>query len=622
VQFNFTFDPSVNSAPAGFKTVINSVAQFLENTFTDPVTVNVQIGFGEVAGQSLSSGALGESITYLNEYTYAQVHNAVAVDQTSADDKAGVNQLPSSDPANASAYWASTAEAKALGLAGASTNIDGSVGFSSSAPFDYDRSNGVAVGQYDFYGVVAHELTEIMGRTALLGGTIGGVSHSSEPMDLFRYTGAGTRDFVSSHAAYLSPDGGTTHLVDVNTNPAGDFGDWAPSAGNDAFLAFSNSGVMNQVTNADVRVMDLIGWNLGTSSPAPTHLYDNNWTIAGVGDLNGDHYSDLVWVQNTSGLLNIELMNGLASLSSADVTTSPFDNSWHIKATGDFNGDGKSDLVWTHNSDSIVEIQLFSGTTPIGGGLIANNPFSLGWNLVAAADFNGDGKSDLLWQRQSDGATEVQFLNGNSAIGGGVIANNPFDTSWKVVATGDFNGDGKGDLVWQHPADGLVEIQLLNGNSAIGGGLIANNPFGAGWSVVGAGDFNGNGKSSLVWQRQSDHLVEIQFLDGNHAIGGGVIANSPFGLDWNIAGIGDFNADGHADLVYRRVSDGLTEIQYLNGNAAIGGGVVGSNAAPNTVVPLASAADHDVYLAKSAVADPFQVALMGIADHPGGLLIA
>ena len=181
---NVTFDSSVGSAPAGFIATVDAVVQFYETQFTDPITVNIDVGYGEVDGQALGSGALGESITYLNSFSYAQLRSALAADATSAADQTAVASLPSSNPAGTANFWVATAEAKALGLAGASSSLDGFIGFS-SAPniFDYNNADGVTAGQYDFFGVVAHEISEVLGRLVL-----GGSGYS--PLSLFDYSAA------------------------------------------------------------------------------------------------------------------------------------------------------------------------------------------------------------------------------------------------------------------------------------------------------------------------------------------------------------------------------------------------------------------------------------------------
>ena len=64
MNINLIYDSSVNSAPSAFKVALTTVVQFLDTMFTNPITVNVDVGFGEIAGQSMGSGALGESETY------------------------------------------------------------------------------------------------------------------------------------------------------------------------------------------------------------------------------------------------------------------------------------------------------------------------------------------------------------------------------------------------------------------------------------------------------------------------------------------------------------------------------------------------------------------------------
>ena len=64
--FNITYDVSVNLAPAAFKSAVASVAQFFQNLYSDPVTINVAVGYGEVGGQLMPTAALGSNISFLS----------------------------------------------------------------------------------------------------------------------------------------------------------------------------------------------------------------------------------------------------------------------------------------------------------------------------------------------------------------------------------------------------------------------------------------------------------------------------------------------------------------------------------------------------------------------------
>jgi len=93
---------------------------------------------------------------------------ALVSDVTTADDATAVASLSDTSPVTGN-FWVSQAEAKALGLLGNSTSLDGSIGFATSSKFDYNNTNGVTAGLYDFFGVVAHEISEVMGRSLLVG---------------------------------------------------------------------------------------------------------------------------------------------------------------------------------------------------------------------------------------------------------------------------------------------------------------------------------------------------------------------------------------------------------------------------------------------------------------------
>jgi len=267
---NITWDSSVASAPAAFKTAVIAAAQYLESQFTDAVTMNIDVGYGEVAGYTLGSNALGSSLSYLSSYSYSAIKSALSKDATSATDTAAVASLGSTSPISGT-LWTTTAEAKALGLLTSTTQLDGYVGFSSTLAFTYNDASGVAAGTYDFNGVALHELTEVMGRQLLAGATIGSYANSYSLMDLFHYSAAGVRDFSTSTPGYLSANGGVTSIAALNTQSGGDGGDWSSSMGYNAFDAFSYSGVINAVTTGDLTAIDLLGWNLAGSSSTPAN---------------------------------------------------------------------------------------------------------------------------------------------------------------------------------------------------------------------------------------------------------------------------------------------------------------------------------------------------------------
>jgi hypothetical protein len=186
--------------------------------------------------------------------------------------------------------------------------------------------------------------------------------------------------------------------------------------------------------------------------------------------------------RNDSGQAAIWLLNGNNVVGGGLVSTNP-GSAWHVKASGDFNGDGRADILWQNDSGQAA-IWLLNGNNVVGGGLVSTNPGSA-WHVKASGDFNGDGKSDILWQNDS-GQAALWLLNGNNVVGGGLVSTNP-GSAWHIKASGDFNGDGKSDILWQNDS-GQPALWLLNGNNVVGGGLVSTNP-GSAWHVKASGDF-------------------------------------------------------------------------------------------------------------------------------------
>jgi hypothetical protein len=266
--FNVTYDASTSGAPADFFTAFDSATQFLQSLYADPITINMQVGWGKINGNNLAPGNLGQSLTNQQGfYSYAQMKTALTNDKTTASDITAVANLPAVDPYGGTKFVMSNGEAKALGLlAGNAAGTDGFVGFNSAATWTFDPNNRAVTGKVDFIGVALHEITEVMGRYGLTQN--GAANGRYSPIDLFRYTSAGNLALTPVNGTYFSIDAGTTPIHTFNGTGGGDLSDWS-GATNDSFNASSNSGVLNPMSADDIKLMDVIGYNL---VPEPSTL--------------------------------------------------------------------------------------------------------------------------------------------------------------------------------------------------------------------------------------------------------------------------------------------------------------------------------------------------------------
>ncbi|MES1998768.1 MAG: NF038122 family metalloprotease [Pseudomonadota bacterium] len=262
LTFNVTYDASVGSAPVGFTSAFWDAIGYFQSTFSNPVSINLNVGWGEVSGQPLG-GALGASSSYFINYDYATVRNALL-------NVAAPGYLPVTDPTNGRLIDVNAANAKVLGLNTYSGphSSDGAVGFDSSSQWTFDPNNRAVSGSYDFIGVAMHEISEVMGRSSSLVPTCTGSGCSESVQNLFRYTAPGQLDLTGTNA-YLSINGGTSQVNAFNGDPTrGDLGDWNGNTP-DAYNYAAATGQLLPASAADITAMRALGYTLATPVPVP-----------------------------------------------------------------------------------------------------------------------------------------------------------------------------------------------------------------------------------------------------------------------------------------------------------------------------------------------------------------
>jgi hypothetical protein len=256
------FTPNFNSnfgvnAPAAQAAWIATASVFSSN-FTDDIHINIIVD--AVPGTSV----FGESqAVFPDGLTYARLRAALVADATTANDLIAIGSngsVPEADPTSGSGvFFLTRAQAKALGVIADDMANDGMTAFGAGNPFTF--SGPIAPGTFDFKGIAAHEISEVLGRQGLK------TSGQFSLLDLFSFTGPGARDLVGGPNNNFSIDNGTTLLKQFNDPTVNglDSRDWASDfagAPPDAFNQFSAGDVVNPVTGVDLQLLDVIGYDL------------------------------------------------------------------------------------------------------------------------------------------------------------------------------------------------------------------------------------------------------------------------------------------------------------------------------------------------------------------------
>ena len=237
----------------------------------------------------------------------------------------------------------------------------------------------------------------------------------------------------------------------------------------------------------------------GVAAPYIIGDVDTEWSIVGAGDYNGDGTADLLFRHSRTGATGYwAVRNGaLSSFVPLIWDTSP---RWHVvgsRKRTDFNGDGRDDILWRHDSGQLG-IYTMTGSGPFQFTWTVIGTYSRDWTVVGTGDFDGDGRDDVLWRHNSSGAVRYMTLGpaGVTWVDLGVR-----DLSWYLVAIGDFDDDRCDDIYWtnfgsQNATEGFWDIN----NGVVAGFVTPGQPVALGFAarIGAAGDYRGDGSEDLM----------------------------------------------------------------------------------------------------------------------------
>jgi VCBS repeat-containing protein len=300
------------------------------------------------------------------------------------------------------------------------------------------------------------------------------------------------------------------------------------------------------------------------------------WHYNTHADFDGDGKTDLFFLNDSTHGVAIWQMNGMQIAAAAQVGTINAAAGWHYSDHADFDGDGKSDLLFLNDTNHGVAVWQMNGTQVAAAAQVGTINAADGWAWRDVGDFDGDGKSDLLFLNDATHGVAVWQMNGTQVASAAQVGTINAADGWRFADTGDFNGDGKTDLLFLNDTSHGVAIWQMNGTQIASAAQVGTINAADGWHFVDTADFSGDGKTDLLFLNDTTHGVAVWQMDGPQITAGAQVGTINAAGGWSYSGAGDTNGDGKTDLLFQSSTSHGVAVWEMNGTQILAAAQIGT----------------------------------------------